>query len=249
MIAAIIQARLNSTRFPRKVLTELEGKPLIYHVVDRLRWSKRIEKIALATTVNPADDELVEWAYKNDLPCFRGSEEDVLDRYFMASKSLNADMVVRITSDDPFKDPVIIDSVIYLLISGRLDFAYNNKPPSFPEGLDIEVFTFEALERASKESIDPFEREHVTQYFYRNPVKFKQTNHAYKKDLSSLRWTIDTEKDLEMARIVYKELYHEGEIFLFEDILNLLDKKPWISSINNSVKRSAMYLNSNKKTV
>lgn len=246
MIAAIIQARTSSTRFPGKVFADIEGNPLIFHVVDRLKWSKRIQKIVLATTVNPADDKLQRWADLNSVECFRGSEEDVLDRYYQAAKGVEADVIVRITSDDPFKDPAIIDAVIELLLNQGLDFAYNNKPPTFPEGLDTEVFKFGALESAQRESTDPFEREHVTQYFYRNPAKFSQSNLPFEKKLSALRWTIDTQKDLEMAREVYRRLYRQGEIFLFRDVLALLEREPWIASINGSVLRSSMYSDLNK---
>jgi spore coat polysaccharide biosynthesis protein SpsF len=241
LIAAIIQARLSSTRFPGKVFAGIEGEPLIFHVVDRLRWSKRIEKIVLATTVNPADDRLQGWADSNSVECFRGSEEDVLDRYYNAARGVEADVIVRITSDDPFKDPTIIDTVIELLLNEGLDFAYNNNPPTFPEGLDTEVFKFGALEAAQRESTDPFEREHVTQYFYRNPAKFIQANLPFEKNLSALRWTIDTQEDLEMAREVYRRLHRKGEIFLLDDILKVLEREPWIASINGSVPRSSMY--------
>jgi len=241
MISAIIQARVSSTRLPNKIFSDIEGKPLIYHIFNRISYSKKIDNILLATTNNPADDKLTEWAKSNNIPYFRGSEEDVLSRYYNASKSISADIIARITADDPFKDPIILDKVIDLLVEKKLDFAYNNKPPTFPEGLDIEVFTFKALEKANIESKDDFEREHVTQYFYRHSEIFNQENYLNKTDLSKLRWTIDTEKDLEMTRMIYKELYKPNEIFLLEDILNILKEKPYLAMINSNVKRSAMY--------
>jgi len=241
MIVAIIQARVSSTRLPSKVFSEISGKPLIWHVVNRMKWSKKINKIILATTTNPKDDQLCSWAEKNNLKTIRGSESDVLSRFYKAANIYQAEVIVRVTSDDPFKDPRIIDSVIDLYKKNTLDFAYNNNPPTFPEGLDAEVFSFFALEKANRESIDPFEREHVTQYLYRHPEIFKQMNFPYKEDLSAFRWTIDTIRDLEMAREVYKYLYKEGQIFLMSDILQLIRSKPYIKKINMKVERSAMY--------
>ena len=241
MIVAIIQARLGSTRYPKKIFSDLANKPLLWHVVDRLKFSKKIDKIVLATTDTAIDDDLALWAEKEGVPLFRGSENNVLERYYLAAKQFEASIIVRITADDPFKDPVIIDKVIDKLFMENLDFAYNNNPPTFPEGLDTEVFTFDSLEKAHKQSLEDYEREHVTQFFYRNRKKFKQSNYSNASDLSYLRWTIDTEKDYFMAKEVYRILYRENKIFLMNDILEILKKDPQISEINKDVKRSIMY--------
>ncbi|MDP4267261.1 MAG: glycosyltransferase family protein [Bacteroidota bacterium] len=241
MIAAIIQARTGSTRFPNKVFANLCNKPLIWHVVNRLKWSKKIDTVILATTTNPQDDTLYSWAINNNVDVYRGSENDVLGRYYSAAKKFKVDKIVRITADDPFKDPEIIDKVIELLESENLEFAYNNNPPSFPEGLDTEVFIFSAIEKAFYESKDPFEREHVTQYFYRHPELFRQKNHSYNKNISNLRWTIDTDIDFKLAEFIYSKLYKDEEIFLLNDILNILDTNPEMKQINLGVNRSAMY--------
>jgi len=243
MITAIIQARMASTRLPGKVLSEFSDNTLLGHIIDRISHSKFLSKIVVATTVNPIDDKLVEWLELNRIQYVRGSESDVLNRYYQAAKSENAKHIARITSDDPFKDPEIIDQVAQLYFSESLDFAYNNKPPSFAEGLDTEIFSFEALAKAESESIDCFEREHVTQHFYRNPGKFRQKNLLSPFDFSNLRWTIDTEQDMAMAQRVYSELYKKGNIFLANDILSLIKKKPEIELINQNVKRSDMYIN------
>jgi len=242
-IVAVIQARLGSTRFPGKVFADLSGKPLIWHVIERIKFSKFINEIVLATTTNPIDNELAEWAQKNDIKCFRGSENNVLERFYFAAKKYDATVVVRITADDPFKDPKIIDSVITMLVNNNLQFAYNNNPPTFPEGLDTEVFLFSSLERAYKESNDDFEKEHVTQYFYRHPELFKQENIFNHTNLSYLRWTIDTEMDYKMVKKIYSELYLDGKIFYFQDIISFLNKHPEISKININVERSEMYKN------
>lgn len=239
---AIIQARCGSSRYPNKVFAELCGKPLIWHVVNRLRFSETIDEIVLATTINPLDDRLYDWAISNNIQVFRGSENNVLNRYYEAAKNNNADIIIRITADDPFKDPVIIDHVVHKLQDEKADFVCNNYPPTFPEGMDVEAFTFTALEIEEQNSKSDFEREHVTQYFYRHPFDFKIYNVSNYKDLSNLRWTIDTEKDFEMAQLIYLALYkNENGIFHMKDILQLLEKHPEISKINVDVPRSEMY--------
>lgn len=241
MIAAIIQARTGSTRLSNKVFRTLCGKPLIWHITNRLKYSRNIDKIILATTLNINDNVLQDWASENEIPCFRGDENDVMDRYYQTAKYFAVDTIVRVTADDPFKDPFIIDEVISLYEESNLDFAYNNFPPTYPEGLDAEVFSFEALEKSFKNSKDPFEREHITQHFYRNPESYRQACLKNSADLSCLRWTIDTQEDLDMAEMVYDKLYHKTGIFAMADILELLNKEPNIAIINSAVKRSAMY--------
>ncbi len=240
-VIAIVQARTGSTRYPQKVFASLADQPLIWHVFDRLSFSKKIDEVLLATTTNKNDDSLEAWATGNNIKVYRGSENNVLERYYEAAKKHHADIIVRITADDPFKDPTIIDAVIDLILNEQLDFAYNNNPPSFPEGLDTEVFTFQVLELAHQNARDDFEREHVTQYFYRNPGLFKHKNFACKENISHLRWTLDTPTDYAMAQEVYEHLYKEGSIFLMNDILQLLKEYPSIASMNMDVKRSAMY--------
>lgn len=241
MIAAIIQARTSATRLPNKIFKNLCGKPLLWHVINRLKYSRKIDKIILATTNNKNDTIIEDWAAENLVPCYRGNEDDVLDRYYQAAKHFSADTIVRITADDPFKDISVIDEVIELYEEDNLDFAYNNNPPTFPEGLDTEVFSFLALEKAAKTSTDTFEREHVTQFFYRNPSIFKQGCLKYHTDLSYLRWTIDTQQDLDMVEIIYNKLFYSKENFSMLDILNLLKEEPNIALINSTVKRSTMY--------
>ncbi len=248
MIVAIIQARIGSTRLPNKVFKDLCGRPLIWHVVDRLKYSKKINKIILATTHNPLDDTLVKWAENEQVAYFRGSEENVLSRFYEAANKSKADIIVRITADDPFKDPEIIDQVIDLLQNKNLDFAYNNLPPSFPEGLDTEVFTYAALEQAYKNSKDVFEQEHVTQYFYRHPDQFSHGNIFHSKDISHLRWTIDTPNDFKLALFVYKMLYKEGMLFKTKDILNLYKDYPELLEINSEESRSEMYKQKTNET-
>ena len=239
---AIIQARCGSTRFPNKVFADVNGKPLIWHVVNRLTHAKTINKIVIATTINEKDDKIEKWCNENNVACYRGSENDVLNRYYSASVAFPSDVVVRITADDPFKEPAVIDAVVNKLINEGFDHVTNNFPPSWPEGLDCEAFTFAALEASEKSTNDAFEREHVTQYIYHNPDKFKIGNVASPKNLSYLRWTIDKEVDYEMVKAVYAHRNPANtDILLLDEILDILEKNPEIKEINSSVERSAMY--------
>jgi spore coat polysaccharide biosynthesis protein SpsF len=242
--AAIIQARCGSTRFLSKIFAPLAGKPLIWHVVNRLTYCTRIDKIIIATTTGSGDNRLEEWAREQGLFTYRGSENNVLNRYCSAAKTLalnDGDIIIRITADDPFKEPALIDKVIEAVETREAVFAYNNNPPSFPEGLDCEAFTMAALEKSEAASADPYEREHVTQYMYRHPELFKGKNITQKEDLSYLRFTLDTQEDYKMAQEVYSHLYKENAIFTLKDILNLFEKYPHIPAINSHVARSAMY--------
>lgn len=239
---AIIQARCGSTRFPNKVFADINGKPLIWHVVDRLANAKTIDKIVIATTTNAKDDKIEAWCKENNVAVFRGSEDDVLNRYYSASLAYPSDIVVRITADDPFKEPAVIDAVVSKLINEGYDHVTNNFPPSWPEGLDCEAFTFAALKESEETTHDSFEREHVTQYIYHNPDKFKIGNVASDVNLSGYRWTIDKEVDYEMVKAVYAHRDPKNtSILLLDEILEILKNNPEIAQINSSVERSAMY--------
>lgn len=241
MIGAIIQARMGSTRLPGKVFKPLAEKPLLWHVVNRLRPSTHLQKIIVATTTSPQNAEIARWCQQSEIDFFRGSEDNVLNRFYEAATAFNLDTVVRITADDPFKDYQVMDAVIDLFQKENLDFAYNNKPPTFPEGLDIEVFTYKALAKAEKMSTDPFEREHMTQYFFRNSSQFKQKNYSNNKDLSHLRWTIDNIDDYNMAGLIYSALGKNNHHFLTGEILAFLEEHPNVAEMNLNVTRSHMY--------
>jgi spore coat polysaccharide biosynthesis protein SpsF len=240
-VVAIIQARNGSTRLPGKVLKDLLGKPLIHHICDRLKVSRQINNIIIATTKLDGDNQLQDWAEQNGFRCFRGSEDNVLSRFYYAATEVNADIIVRITADDPFKDSAIIDKVIEMLRKEKLDFACNNFPPSFPEGLDVEVFTYSALTVAFQNSCDAFEKEHVTQYFYRNPNLFKSKNYSNEEDVSYIRLTVDTINDFKLAEEIYNRLYINNEYFGFDKILNVFKSEPYLLKLNQNESRSAMY--------
>ena len=241
-VNAIIQARCGSTRFPNKVFALIDGKPLIWHVVNRLKYATKIDDIIVATTVSEKDDKIEEWCKENNVHCFRGSEENVLNRYYSASEAFPSDYVVRITADDPFKEPKVIDAVITKLIEEGYDHVTNNLPPSFPEGLDCEAFKKSALDRSEKEAETAFEREHVTQYIYHHPEIFKIGNVSNGENLSYLRWTVDKDVDFEMVKAVYAHRIPANKgILLMDEILDILKANPEIEKINSEVERSAMY--------
>lgn len=247
MIAAIIQARMGSTRLPGKVLKKLNGKSLIENIVLRVRHCTTVDEILVATTTNKLDDELEQWCFEHQIKCYRGDEKDVLKRYFDAASFINADVIIRITADDPFKDPKVIDAVVKQLIDNNLDFSFNNFPPTFPEGLDTEVFTYEAIKKAMESNTTDFEKEHVTQYFYHNPNDFRMMNYSYTKDVSDIRLTVDSKEDFLLAEEIYSKLAPNGEMFYLEDVLRLMEAHPDLMEINQNVKRSAMYAKENNK--
>jgi glutamate-1-semialdehyde-2,1-aminomutase len=234
-IVAIIQARMGSTRLPGKVLMELSGKPLLWHVVNRVSHSKYISQIVIATSTNPKDDEIEKFAKKYNINIFRGSENDCLDRYYKAAKKYKADVVVRITADCPLICPEIIDKVILEYIKGKFDYVTNSIIYTYPDGVDVEVFSFETLKKAWKEAKDPVEREHVTVYI-RNSGKFKIKNVVNDKpvDPQGYKWSVDRIEDLEFVKEVYKHLYKDNKIFSYDDIMDLLNRYPEIKNINSN---------------
>ncbi len=243
-ITAIIQARMGSSRLPGKTLAPIAGQPLLLHVLRRAAASQRISEIVVATTTQQEDDAIVA-AVGDRCRVFRGSVNDVLDRYYQAACQVKADPIIRITADDPLKDPAVIDRIIdRLLADATLDYASNTIQPSYPEGLDVEAFRFAALERAWREATRVSDREHVTPFIWRQPEFFKIANVAAPKDWSHLRWTIDYEQDLAFARAVYERLGREGRLFGMQEILDLLEREPQLAAMNAGIPRHAGYAKS-----
>ena len=237
MITAIIQARLGSTRLPGKCLKIISNKPLLEHIINRIKESNKIKQIIIATTDLIEDDKIVDCAKKNDVKFYRGDVNNVLDRYYNAAKDNNANIIIRITADDPFKDPVIIDEIIEYFENNNYDYVSNTIKPTFPIGIDVEVFSFDSLKKVWLNAQDIDDLEHVTLFILKNINMFKIKNIENGNDLSHLRWTIDTKEDFLMAEQVYKYLYDKKKIFLMNDILILLKKHPEIIEINRSIKQ------------
>jgi spore coat polysaccharide biosynthesis protein SpsF (cytidylyltransferase family) len=243
-VIVIIQARMGASRLPGKMLMDVAGKPAIAHVVNRVRQAKRASGIILATTTAPGDDVLAEWAKKNEVACFRGSEQDVLDRYYHAAKEQSADAVVRITGDCPLIDPAMIDAVVHAYEAGDCDYASNIHPPTYPDGLDTEVFSYYSLEKAWKEATLNSEREHVTPYIWKHQELFRMKNYELRikdeiVDLSAERWTLDTPEDLEFLRRVAGEI-PAGD-FSFETTLRIVRTHPEWRDLNAMHARNEGY--------
>lgn len=238
---------MGSTRLPGKSLTDIAGQSLLAHVIDRVSASAHVQQIVVATTTGPEDNAIEQLALEKQVACYRGSPTDVLDRYYQAAKRAQADVIIRITADDPFKDPDVIDLVASSLLADPAnDYASNTLEPTFPEGMDVEVFRFMALERAWREARLPSEREHVTPYLWKHPEIFRLVNVRHREDHSKLRWTLDYDEDLRFAREVYHRLYH-GQVFKMNEILRLLKEEPQLAAINTGFQRNAGYNQSVKK--
>lgn len=251
MNGAIIQARTGSTRLPNKVLLKLQGKSVLEHVVQRVKRSKKIDKVVVATTTKKEDDRIVNICKKLNIDYFCGSEEGVLDRYFQTARLFHIDPIVRITADCPLIDPDIIDKVIDFYYKGKYDYVSNSHPPTFPDGMDVEVFSFKSLQEAWERATLPEERgEFVTVYILRNPQIFKIGNFLNKEDLYSLRLTLDGKKDLILIRKIYKELYKKNKNFSLIEILELFRKRPKLLEINrNEVSHPLSRWGKNQKTL
>lgn len=245
MIAAIVQARMGSTRLPGKVLMNLAGKPVLWHVITRLQHASLLDRICVATTRESEDDCIEESCGMWNISVYRGSRDDVLSRYYECAKRIGMqrgkeDYIVRITADCPFVDPAIVDILIEKAVTGHYDYVSNTDPPTFPDGLDVEVFRFEVLETAVKEAKLNSELEHVTP-FIRNNRSFLKYNHASTPDLSNIRLTLDTCEDYKTITAIYDALYREGEIISLTNVLNLLETRSDILAINAHHKRNEGY--------
>ena len=239
-IVCIVQARVGSTRLPGKVLKKICGKTVLEHDIDRLRRIKNIDEIIIATTTLKRDNAIVKECERLGVKCFRGSEEDVLSRYYYAAKENNADVVVRVTSDCPLIDPEVSEKIIqyYLDNKDKYDYVSNTIERTYPRGLDTEVFRLKALEKAFNESKIQRDREHVTPYIWDNSDIFKLYYYKNDVDYSELRWTLDTEEDFQLINRIYGLLYpYMNSEFKFNDILNLYNDYPELKNINAHIEQ------------
>ena len=242
-VLAIIQARMGSSRLPGKMLKQINGKPLIWYVINAAKKSKLINEVVLATTDKEEDKALIEKAKEYGIPSFAGSENDVLDRFYQASKEFKGATVVRLTGDCPLHDPEVIDKVIQNFIENKADYTSNFWSTTFPDGLDVEVFSFKVLEEVWKKAKLKSEREHVTPYIYRNnPDLFKITNLEYTEDLSSMRWAVDEQKDLDFVSEIIKNL--NGKEVNLINVLKVLGQSSELGDINKMYNRNEGYLTS-----
>ncbi len=239
-IAVIIQARTSSTRLPDKVLKELpynSGITCLEQVIRRLKKSKRLNEIIVATTKEKEDNKIINIVKKENVKYFRGSKENVLSRYYFAAKENNIDLIVRITSDCPCIDAAITDLTIDDHINKMADYTTNSLVRTYPHGVDVEVFNFNALEKAHKNATKDYEKEHVTPYISRNPQIFKINIIKAPKELYApdIRITLDTEEDYALLCAVFDYLYPKNKYFNAYDIVNLFNQKPWLKLVNKKI--------------
>jgi spore coat polysaccharide biosynthesis protein SpsF len=240
-ITAVLQARASSRRLPGKVLRKIAGKPMLALQIDRVRRAQNIELLTVATSTEVEDDAIASLCDELNIECFRGSLNDVLDRVYTAAAARRPDYVVRLTGDCPLSDPTVIDAAIEMCINGGFDYVSNAHPPSYPDGLDVEVVRFSSLEIAWQEAKLASEREHVLPFVWNRAGRFKSGNLVSERDLSHLRWTVDEPADLEFVSAVYDALYHSNPEFTTADVLELLHQRPEIASLNNAIVRNEGY--------
>lgn len=236
-IGCIIQARMGSSRLPEKVLMTFpyHGEtPNLEWIIKRVSKSRKIEQIILATTEDSSDDLIEDLAEKKNISCFRGDVQNVLSRYYFAAKYYSLDVIVRVTGDCPCIDSAVIDTVIDRFLENQDDYCSNTLIRSYPHGLDVEVFSFEALSNAYRFATEEFEKEHVTPYIYKTKKDFfKISQVVAKEDYSNIRVTMDTYEDYMAICALYQE-FPDGN-FALTDLISLYENHPWLSFINNEV--------------
>lgn len=238
-VVIIVQARMTSTRLPGKVLKEVLGKSLLEYQIERLKRVESAENIIIATTVNETDQPIIELCKRLSIDYFRGSETDVLSRYYQAALAYRADVAVRVTSDCPLIDPWVINQVIQYYLDNQFEYDYvsNSLERTYPRGMDTEVFSFKALKEAFQEATAQPDREHVTPFIHRQPERYHLGHVKYSEDYSHYRWTVDTLEDFELVQKIIEALYPSNPEFTLEDCLRLLKRYPSWSKINSHIEQ------------
>ncbi|MDK1028770.1 MAG: glycosyltransferase family protein [Anaerolineae bacterium] len=258
-VVAIIQARMSSSRLPDKVLLDIAGQPMLAHVVARTSRATNIDQVLVATTTDASDDPIAAWCDSKGIGYTRGSQNDVLDRYYQAASHAKADLVVRITADCPVIDPFLIGDCLNTLLDGSYDFTCNRLPPpwgrTYPIGLDTEVCTFSALKKAWEHSTESLHREHVMPYLYEGVMlKPKEKNLTagvsqrgfniaqlqHTPSYGHMRWTVDTPEDLEFMRLLFDH-FNGRDDFTFQELLDLVQNEPNLAAINSTVRHKTLY--------
>lgn len=239
---ALIQARMSSSRLPGKVLQDIAGQPMLSHVIGRAKKARFLDLVAVITSTHEDDNAIAIFCQEHSIAYFRGSLDDVLDRYYQAAIHFGADIIVRLTADCPLLDPEVIDKVVHTFHQGNFDYVSNTLECTYPDGLDTEIFSFQTLERVWREAGLKSEREHVTAYIYNHRELFRLGSVKQGRNLASLRWTVDTSRDLEFVRTVYKIIKLKD--FGMDEIMKLIEAHPEITRLNNGQQRNEGYLKS-----
>lgn len=243
MIIGVIQVRMGSTRLKEKALKKILGKPLLWHIYQRVSAAASLDRVVIATVDGEKNQPIIEFAKKYGIDYYAGSEVDLVDRYLKTARKFEASALVRITGDCPLADPAIINEVVkvYADHPGTYSYICNTVPPSYPDGLDVDIFPRATLERLDREVQDLFWREWFTSYIRERPEEYKFANIKSAVDYSNLRWTVDYAEDLDFIKEVFGRLYPKKNIFLMQDILELLKSNPELAKINERYVRDAAY--------
>jgi spore coat polysaccharide biosynthesis protein SpsF len=247
MVTAIIQARMGSSRLPGKVLAPVLGRPLLWHMVQRLRRSSRVQQIVIATTDKAIDRQIVTLAESLNVCVVTGSETDVLDRVYQAAIVAKADPVVRLTADCPLIDPELVDRVVSAFTADDVDYA--SLAETYPDGLDTEVFSFGVLACVWREARLPSDREHVTSFIRKHPDRFRMLEIPSEQDWTDVRWTVDEPRDLDLIQQIFCELYQGNQAFSFFEVLQLMVRRPELCQINHGIQRNQGYQTSLERDV
>jgi spore coat polysaccharide biosynthesis protein SpsF len=242
-ILAVLQARMSSSRLPGKVLKPLLGRPMLARQIERVKRSVLIDRLLVATSAAAEDAAIEQLCAEMRVDCYRGSLDDVLDRFYRAAQACNPAYIVRLTGDCPLADPELIDAVIRFCVDGGYDYVSNALQPTFPDGLDTEVLRFSCLAEAWREARLPSEREHVTPFIYNNPGRFRIGSFTNQVDYSHLRWTVDEPEDFNLVEKIYTALYPGNPRFSSQEILALIERNPGIVT-NAAIERNEGYARS-----
>jgi len=246
-VVAVLQARASSSRLPGKVLLPILGQPMLLRQIERVRRAKRIDALVVASSTDPSDDPIEAACKAAGLGCFRGSLDDVLDRFYQAARPFRPEHVVRLTGDCPLAEPEVIDLAVERHLREGADFTSNALEPTYPDGLDVEVARWPVLETAWREATLKSHREHVMPFIHSQPQRFKRVALKQERDLSKLRWTVDEPQDFAVVKAIYEALYPTNPAFGMNDVLALLEQKPELGQLNSKLERNEGHAMSIKK--
>lgn len=238
MILAILQVRFSSSRLPGKVLKPIMGKPMLAYQLERLARCKKIDRLIVATSDHPEDQAIAHLCNELNISCFHGPLEDVLARFYLAAEQYQPTHVVRLTGDCPLADPAVIDELITLHLEGGYDYSSNCHIPSYPDGLDAEILTYQSLKTIYQQAQTPAEHEHVTYYVHQHKAEFNIGLLSRTPSLAQLRWTVDEPADFELVKHIYEHLYPLNPNFSTNDILSLIEREPELATLNTQHQRN-----------
>lgn len=246
-VLGVVQARMGSTRLPRKVLLNILGKPMLLHLLERLARARNITTVMIAATVADDDVLIQDFCERYKYDVYRGSVDDIVDRFYQAAKTHNGDMIVRVWGDCPLIDPAIVDDAIDQFIDSGADYANNFKPPTFPHGMNFEIYAFSTLERIWNGTEDPFYREYPFEFIYANKDEFKTLFVTHDTDLSGINLTVDYQADLDLVTSIFTEYQDRGFVFGLEEILKFLEAHPELMESVRELRRNIEYKEDLKK--